>query len=351
MKSVRLACFTLIGALYLSACANVTQPDVSPAPDAALSARPYIPSVSEEPKTQVGFFFDTVITMRVYTDNDALLDEALEACQYYDALLSKTSEVSDVWKLNHAGGSRVSVSDETREILEKAIDYSRLSDGAFDVTVEPCVALWDLSAQPPVLPDAAALAQAAEKVDWTQIDLDEDGVMLPDGVTIDLGAIAKGYITDKIAQLLRRGGVTSGYLNFGGNVYVIGAKPDGSPWNIGIQDPKGVQQQSIVGAVPITDKAVVTSGIYERGFDLDGVRYHHILDPATGWPTQNELAGVTIVTDNAFDADALSTTLFTLGTERGMALAQSLPGVEAVFIDRDNNVSYTPGLEGVFIPM
>ena len=140
-------------------------------------------------------------------------------------------------------------------------------------------------------------------------------------------------------------------LNFGGNVYVIGAKPDGSAWNIGVQDPQGAQQQSIVGAVAVRDKAVVTSGIYERGFDLDGVRYHHILDPATGWPVQNELAGVTIVADTAFDADALSTTLFTLGTQRGMALAESLPGVEAIFIDRDDAVSYTSGLGDILTLM
>ncbi len=300
-----------------------------------------------EKQSQVGFYFDTVVTMTVYTDDATLLTDAQAECRRYDELLSKTQEGSDVWNINHAQGEWVAVSDETRDILEKALEYARLSEGRFDITVEPCVALWDFTGEGMgKLPDEDALAAAAGKVDWTQVEISDAGVRLPADMTIDLGAIAKGYITDRIAEFLRSRGVVSGYLNFGGNVLTIGTKPDGSPWNIGVQDPRGAHGQSIVGAIGVSGEAMVTSGIYERGFDLDGVRYHHILDPATGWPVQNELAGVTIVAEDAFDADALSTTVFAMGLEEGTAFIEDLSGVEAVFVTREGEVSWTAGLEG-----
>ncbi len=308
-------------------------------------------SCKEEPqlKSQVGFYFDTVVTMQVYTNDEDLLTQAQAECLRYDNLLSKTHEGSDVWNINHAQGERVSISPETREILEKALEYSRLSDGIFDITIEPCVALWDFTGENMgILPDEEKLEQAAARVDWTQIDLNEEGVLLPAGMTIDLGAIAKGYITDRIADFLQERGVKSGFLNFGGNVLAIGNKPDGSEWNIGIQDPLGKRDQNIVGAARVSGEAVVTSGIYERGFDLDGVRYHHILDTSTGWPVQNELAGVSIIAPNAFDADTLSTTVFAMGVEKGMEFIESLDGIEAVFVTRDDSVTWTSGLEGRF---
>ncbi len=311
-----------------------------------------LPTPTPQQRSQVGFYFDTVVTMQVYTDDENLLTRAQAECQKYDDLLSKTHEGSDVWNINHAQGERVAVSDETREILEKAMEYSRLSEGVFDVTVEPCVALWDFTGEGMgTLPDETALAQAADKVDWTQVDVNEEGVLLPAGMTIDLGAIAKGYITDRIADFLKAGGVESGYLNFGGNVLTIGHKPDGSEWNIGIQDPLGKRDQNIVGAARVADQAVVTSGIYERGFDLDGVRYHHILDSSTGWPVQNELAGVSIIAPDAFDADALSTTVFAMGVEEGSDFIESLEGIEAIFVTRDDTITWTSGLNDRFVLM
>ncbi len=337
MRRICVFALLLSMALGLSGCGGGT------------TVRPVTATDPPKSQSQVAFFFDTVVTMDVYTDDETLLSDVKAECERYEALLSKTVEGSDVWNLNHAKGERIQVSPETREILEKALEYSELSEGAFDVTVAPCVDLWDFSeGSLGLLPDEAALAQAAERVGWEQIDMDEEGVRLPDGVTIDLGAIAKGYITDRIADFMRRRGVESGFLNFGGNVLVIGSKPDGADWNIGIQDPKGAQQQAIIGALPVRDQAVVTSGIYERGFDVDGVRYHHILDTATGWPVQNELAGVSIIASNAFDADTLSTTVFAMGVEKGTAFIEGLEGIEAIFVTREGEVTWTSGLEGRF---
>lgn len=306
-----------------------------------------------EPKrtkqTVTGFYFDTVVNLTIYWKDDAPLTEALQKCAYYESILSKTVEGSDVWNINHANGERVQVSEDTRDIIEKALEYSRLSNGAFDITIEPCVALWDFTDKnKAVLPDEAALAAAAAKVDYTQVDVNDDGVKLGLGQTIDLGAIAKGYIADRISDLLKEKGIKSGLLNFGGNVQTIGNKPDGTPWNVGIQDPRGAQSDSIA-VMPTTDAAVVTSGIYERGFDIDGVRYHHLLDTSTGWPIQNDLAGVSIFVSDSFDGDALSTTLFALGEQGGLALTEKLEGVEAMFITREDNISYTQGLEGKIV--
>lgn len=302
-------------------------------------------------QSQVVFYFDTVTTINIYTNDDKLLSDVEEECLRYERLLSKTVEGSDVWNINHANGQRVAVSEETRALIMMALGYSRQSGGRFDITVEPCVALWDFTGEGMgILPNAGELAAAAEKVDWTQVDVNEDGVMIPAGMSIDLGAIAKGYISDMIAKFLMDRGVTSGYLNVGGNVRAIGSKPDGSPWRIGIQDPEGARDQSIVGVVTLSGDSVVTSGIYERGFVVDGVCYHHILDPETGWPVQNELAGISIVTENACMADALSTTVFTMGLEEGTAFIEGLAGVDAIFVTREGDVIWTSGLDGRFSP-
>lgn len=295
------------------------------------------------------FYFDTVTTITVYTNDDRLLDDAEQECLRYERLLSKTVEGSDVWNINHANGRRTPVSEETRALITMALGYSRQSDGRFDITVEPCVSLWDFTGENMgVLPDPDALAAAAEKVDWTQVDVNEEGVLLPAGMSIDLGAIAKGYISDRIAEFLMSRGVKSGFLNVGGNVRTIGSKPDGSPWRIGIQDPEGIRDQSVVGVVSLSADSVVTSGIYERGFTVDGTCYHHILDPNTGWPVQNELAGISIVTQSACTADALSTTVFAMGLEEGYAFIESLAGVEAIFVTRDRELFWTSGLNDRF---
>lgn len=300
-------------------------------------------------RSAVGFYFDTVVSITAYTDDAQLLDRALEQCQKYEQLLSKTIEGSDVWNINHAQGQPVAVAQETLEVLEIAQYVSGLSQGAFDVTIAPAVSLWDFAAENPVLPDGEALAQAAALADYTKLVIEDGMVTLPADMQIDLGGVAKGYIADQIAQFLRDNGVTSALLNFGGNVVTIGEKPDGQgPWRVGIQNPDQSRGAYLL-AVTATDMAVVTSGIYERGFDLDGVRYHHLLDPETGWPVQNELSSVTIFAERSGLADALSTATFVLGTEAGMAMIEALDGVEALFVTRDEQILATSGAAALVV--
>ncbi|MEG0144654.1 MAG: FAD:protein FMN transferase [Clostridia bacterium] len=301
-------------------------------------------SAQEAPtrRSVVGFYFDTVVTLAAYVEDDVLLNEALGECAGYEKLLSKTVEGSDVWNINHAGGKPTQVSDHTINILKTALYVSELSDGAFDVTVAPAVALWDFTGANDVLPDEKAISEAVKRIDYRKVKIEGNTVTLPAETQIDLGGVAKGYIADRIAEFVVAKGLKDAILNFGGNVIALGKKPDGSSWSVGIQDPKQPTGQFLM-AVHASDMTVVTSGIYERGFDLDGVRYHHLLDPKTGWPAQNELASTTIFTDQSALADALSTATFVLGASAGMALVESLPGVEAMFITRTGEVTATQG--------
>jgi len=294
--------------------------------------------------SSVGFNLDTVISISAYNVPQSVADDALARVAGYEEKLSKTIEGSDVWHINHADGRPVTVGDDTRKILEMSAKTSADSLGAFDITVAPEVALWDFKAENPALPDAAKLVSAAKMVDYTKLSLSGNTVTLPRGMQIDLGSIAKGYITDRIAEYCRERGVKSGILNFGGNVVVIGRRPDGQPWSVGIRDPANPDGEPIY-VVQAADSAVTTSGIYERGFTLNGVRYHHILDPETGWPVQNELASVTLLAPDSFTADAYDTPCLVLGLEKGMALAESLPGVEGIFIDKDGRIYLTSGLK------
>ena len=302
-------------------------------------------AASEDKVSVTGFYFDTVITVTLYNTTQQVADEILVLCKNYENLFSKTVEGSDVWRINHAAGQPVKVSQDTLNILEITNRFSLLSDGAFDITVAPIVALWDFTGGSQKMPDAETVAKLLPLVGYDRIKIDGDMVTLPEGMAIDFGGIAKGYIADRIAEYCRGNGVNSAIINLGGNVIVLGEKPNGDPWKVGVQNPQADTGTSIA-AVSIRNKSVVTSGIYERGFTVNGVRYHHLFDPKTGWPAQNELASVTIISDSSADGDALSTSCFVLGLEKGMALVESLEGIEAVFITRDNEIITSSGFPG-----
>jgi len=294
-------------------------------------------------QTKVGYYLDTVITLTAYTDRPELLEKGLEYCGEYEKMLSRTVEGSDVWNINHAEGKTVTVSDETAEILRTAIEISEKSGGAFDITIAPVSVLWDFTSGSQVIPEEAAIEQAVRLVDYRQIRIDGNSVTLPAGMKLDLGGIAKGYIADAVKAKLEAAGITSAILSFGGNIVAIGMKPDGSPWKVGIQDidePTGTTMMVSLNYGGST----VTSGIYERGFTVDGITFHHILSSENGWPIQNELASVTIFSDSSMLGDALSTAVFALGTEKGSRLIESMDGVEALFIRRDRSAAGTSGL-------
>lgn len=291
------------------------------------------------------FQFDTFNTITALCDH-GILEKATDLCRDYNDLLSKTVEGSDVWNINHAKGAPVAVSSDTFRILCAAERVNKASGGAFNIAVGAASALWHFTDGSTIIPDDEDLAAAIDESDASSIVLgeDEDGqgvVTVPDGMQIDLGGIAKGYIADRVADYLRGEGVEHALLNFGGNVVAIGGKPDGTPWSIGLQNPEGEKGADCWAVLNCEDATIVTSGVYERGFDKDGIRYHHILDPRNGYPVRNGLSAVTVYAHDSMLADALATALFVMGPETGFALAQEFD-VSAVFLRDNHEVVYHP---------
>ena len=317
-------------------------------------------NASEQKISKAGFYFDTIISVTIYdASKEHLLDECFKLADMYEGYFSKTVADSDVSKINAAAGTPVEVHDETIELLELGIYYGNLSNGKFDITIGKLSDLWDFSTKALIdesemnasyLPTASSIEAALATVDYTNLSIDGNLVTLKNPESaIDLGGIAKGYIADKMKEFLNENGITSGIINLGGNVLTIGTKKDGSAYTIGIQKPFS-EDGSAIASVEITDKTVVTSGIYERYFKVDGKLYHHILDVTTGYPYENELLEVTIITDSSANADALSTTCFSLGLEDGLALIESLKDTEAIFITDDYEMHTTSGI-GTTIPI
>lgn len=291
----------------------------------------------------VNFYFDTVVTVTLWGAPEGLMDEIWDACARYEYMLSRTIDTSDVSRINGAKGKTVTVDPETWEILRRAKEISAMTDGAFSVTIAPVTALWTFTGvETNTIPTDEKRMAVLPLVDDQKIQLGEGyTVTLPAGMQIDLGGIAKGYIADKVAELIRNTGC-AGLISLGGNVYTVGRKPDGSKFSVGVRDPESTS--GYLGVIYTGDGTVVTSGTYERGFNFGGVRYHHILDPKTGWPSQSDLVSATFVMESSMTADALATACIVIGSEKSLELAKSL-GLDALFIRKDGTVLFTPGFE------
>ena len=300
----------------------------------------------ERSQTYTDTLFDTVISVQIFDSVDEdVLKGCEKLCKKYDSMFSNKIEDSEISRINSAGGNPVEVSKETIKLIKKGIYYSEMSDGVFDITIAPVSNLWDFKAETPLVPSPEAIAEAVSHVNYENIIIRDNTVKLTDPhAGIDLGAIAKGYIADRIKDYLEEEGVRHAMINLGGNVLAMGSKLDGSDYNIGIQKPFDESGEPIT-SVKISDKSVVTSGIYQRYFKADGKIYHHILAPNTGYPCENNLYSVTILTDSSLTADALSTTCFLLGYDRGMKLINQLDNVDAVFITNDNQIHYSKNFQ------
>ena len=293
-----------------------------------------------EPARTTVFAFDTVSDIEAYCPQD-VLDEVEDRLRYFEGIFSRTVVGSDVYAINHADGMPTEVSPETAEVIAEALRYAELSDGLFDITIGAVTQLWDFKNG--VVPDSQALARALEHVDWRGVGVRGTVVTLTDPyAAIDLGGIAKGYIADDVARLLRERGCESALINLGGNTYALGTRPDGTPWSVGLQDP-GKARGTVYAQVQASDLSIVASGIEERGFEKDGVYYHHLLDPRTGMPVANGTASVTIASARSVDGDACSTIAFLLGAEEGLAFIEEQPGIEALFIGTDESSAASKG--------
>lgn len=329
--------------------------------------------------SKTGFFLDTLCTVTIFGVHDKqgelselteeelnqnllqLITEAFKVCDTYEKLLSKTIATSDIAKINAAGGEPVTVSDETIEVIQKGIEYGDKSGGAFDITIGKATDLWGFreaeagensqSGMVGKVPDAKELAATMKHVDYKKIKIDGNTVQLKDPeMELDLGGIAKGYIADKVTEFLCEKGVTSGVIDLGGNIVAIGGKTgalvnaegEAREFKVGIKDPLS-ESGDIIGTVPAKDKTIVTSGTYERYFEEDGIKYHHILDSKTGYPADTNILSVTIIAEKgcSADCDALSTGCLALGLDAGRKLIEETDGAEAIFVDADGEVYTT----------
>ncbi|MBO4884677.1 MAG: FAD:protein FMN transferase, partial [Clostridia bacterium] len=242
------------------------------------------------------------------------------------------------------------LSEETAAVLRFALDMGEKTGGALDVTLYPVVRAWGFTTGDYRVPGDDEITALLENVDWGRVALDGAEARLPEGAMVDLGAVVKGYASDRLAELLREGGAGSALIDLGGNIYCVGAKQNGSAWRIGIRDPK--DETGYVGALSVTDRAVVTSGSYERFFTAEnGAVYGHIFDPATGRPADSGLVSATVVGESGMLCDALTTALYVLGAEKAGALLKTIDGVDAVLVDEDGAVWITRGLKDSFTPM
>nr|WP_242855754.1 FAD:protein FMN transferase [Ruminiclostridium josui] len=325
--------FFLIASFYLNGCSKSNE------------SNNYV----EKESFQMG----TIISQKIYGSNaESSANKIIKRLNSIEENMSLNINTSTLsWINTNSGESQVfHVNDDIYNVLSAAKHFSELSQGAFDITVGPLVKEWGVFTDDPHVPTQSRINELLKLVNYKSIEFDPEKktFRLPiKGQMIDFGAIAKGYAADEAVKICRKDGIKSAYINLGGNVYVVGNKPDNTPWKIGIQNPRAADGKYI-GILRISDKTVVTSGDYERFFVKNGVRYHHIIDPRTGWPSNSDLISSTIVTDSSISADALSTATFVMGLNKSKELLKKLHGVDAIFITKDKKVYITENLRRYF---
>jgi thiamine biosynthesis lipoprotein len=306
--------------------------------------------IQAEP-SRTEFALGTICTITLYDQaKDSVYNDIFERINEIENLMSVNISTSDVSRINEAAGTGpVQVSEDVFKVIQRAVYFADLSGGAFDPTVGPLTALWAIGTDNEKLPSPEEIDAVLPLINWQDIELDPQmhTVFLKrSGMALDLGAIAKGYAADEAAAIIKEAGIKQAIVDLGGNIIVCGEKKDKSPWRVGIQHP-GEGRGTYFGVLSINakdaDQTIVTSGVNERYFVEDGVRYHHIFSTVTGYPASNGLMSVTVVTTTSMDADALSTAIFVLGYEKGHELISSIPGAEAVFIFEDYSVLKTNG--------
>ena len=303
----------------------------------------------------------TVCTVNAYDDGTkSLYDELFARLHEIDEKFSVTIDSSEISAINKAAGERsVSVSSDTAYVVKASLAFAELTGGAFDPTVGPLVKIWGINTDHARVPEKSEIDAVLPLINWRDVSVaDDNTVMLKRrGMALDLGGIVKGYAADEVTKILKARKVRRAIVDLGGNIFVYGKKKDGSPWRVGIKDPNDPEGvPSIV--LNVANSTIVTSGVYERFFTENGVRYHHILDAKTGYPASSGLLSSTVVCESSMAADALSTSVFVLGKESGMELLRrmrspelsEIPGLHAqalgIFIEEDGSISASKELDG-----
>lgn len=294
------------------------------------------------------FAMDTYMNLKAYGKNaEPALEEAEKRIHELENELSATSEQSDIWKINHSSGEETAVSRDTAALIDKALEIGNSTHGALDITIFPVLKEWGFTTEKYHIPDENKLKSLLENVDYRQIKLNDKTVSIPEKSEIDLGALAKGYTGDEIMEVFKSHSIDSAIVSLGGNVQALGSKPDGTNWKVAVRDPFSPEKDMCV--VEISDKAVITSGNYERFFTgNDGKRYWHIIDPADGYPADNGFVSVTVIGENGLNCDCLSTALFVAGTDGYKDIIMDYPNYDFIFVTDDEKILYTGGIKDKF---
>lgn len=298
------------------------------------------------PQTLDVFAMDTYMSMKAYGENaQTALEHSKKLILQLESELSTTDGHSCIAMLNGMGSGQVT--ESAADIIEKAIDIGRATDGALDITIYPLLKEWGFTTGEYKVPDKTVIEKLLGNTGAERVVLDGKNVTLPEDVQIDLGSLAKGYTSDRIVSQMKSDGVKSAVVSLGGNVQALGSKPDGSAWKVSVRDPFAPDTDMCI--VEVRDKAVITSGNYERFFtDENDNKYWHILDPADGYPADNGLVSVTVIGDSGIDCDALSTAFFVMGTEKTADLLKSSPEFDVILCTDDGHILYTEGIADSF---
>ena len=337
-----------ISFMVLTGCTNSTKNTTTESSAAT--------KILKDPYSDEQFLLGTYVRIRVYDEGkESALKPAFDRVKELGDKITINQKGSEIDEVNEQAGIKpVKVSDDVYTLVKRAYEYSQDSQGGFDMAIGAITQLWRIGFDDARKPSQEEIDQALKLVDYHKIELNdkEKTVYLKEkGMIIDLGAIAKGYITDEVVKVLKKQGVTTAIVDLGGNVYVLGHSPRGEnqDWTVGIQDPN-MARGSVLGSIKERNKTLVTSGIYERYLEVDGKKYHHLFDPKTGYPFDNDIASVTIITDKSIDGDGLSTAVFSMGVKKGLEYVESElnNGTEAIFVTKDDKVYVTDPIKDTF---
>lgn len=293
----------------------------------------------------------TINTITAFgTNGEEAINTAYKRVVEIDNRMSAFKENSDIMKINNSAGIKEQrINDDTFKVLKRALEFSKMSKGAFDVTIRPLTALWKIGIKENFVPNENEINKKLKLVNYEDLILnnkEKSAYLKNKGQAVDLGGIAKGYAADEVKRILLQYEIENALINLGGNILTIGYNLSGAPWQIGIQNPFDARGQ-YVGTVTVTNKTIVTSGSNEQFFIKDGVRYHHIINPHTGYQSTNGLLSVTVLCESSIDADAVTTAIFVQNIDESIALLKNI-GAEAIFIMENKNIFITEGLRANF---
>lgn len=305
------------------------------------------------PYEKTSFLMGTIVTVKIYDEGkEDVLDLVFNRIEELAEKMASNDKDSEIDLINkNANIQPVQASEEVFHVIQAGKEYSDAANGSFDITIGPLTALWHIGYPNERKPLQSEIDLVLPLINYHDIELNKEDrtvFLKKKGMSLDLGAIAKGYITDEVVKVLEKNGITAAIVNMGGNIYVLGNHPTGKKWTVGIQDPFS-SRGDITGSISVSNKSIVTSGIYERFMVVDGIKYHHLLNPKDGYPINNDIAGISIISEKSIDGDALSTSVFTKGIKDGLKYIEKMKGVEAIFVSHDKKIYITPGLKKKFV--